>query len=169
MLVAIKGQNLAPTTTTATYPWPTQLAGTSVTFNGTAAALYYVSPSQIDAVVPSAIKDATTATIVVATATGVSAPFAAVVASSAIGIFTQDMSGCGQLSAFNIHADGSLSLNTQQNSLDPTSDYGLAIWLTGLGAFADRIDGVPWQYNPFGQPSQKRRFDFQPELSARHP
>ncbi len=147
MLVAITGQNLAPMATTAKYPWPTQLAGTSVTFNGIPSALYYVSTSQVDAVVPTDIGGAEIASIVIATATGESAPFMIAVAPSAIGIFTQDMSGCSQLSAFNIHADGSLSLNTPQDSLDPTSDYGLAIWLTGLGLFSDRMDGVPWQYN----------------------
>ena len=125
-----------------------QLAGTSVTFNGTRAALYYVSPSQINAVVPSAIQGSASATIVVTTAAGPSAAVTAAVAASAIGIFTRDMTGCAQLSAYNIHADGSLSLNTPQNSLNPVSDYGLAMWLTGLGAFPDRIDGMPWQYNP---------------------
>jgi uncharacterized protein (TIGR03437 family) len=148
MLVAIKGQGLAATSATADLPWPMQLAGTSVTFNGTPAALYYVSPSQINAVVPSAIQGSASATIVVKTAAGVSPPLTATVAASAIGIFTQDMSGCSQLSAYNIHSDGSVSLNTPQNSLDPISDYGLAIWLTGLGTFSDRIDGVPWQFNP---------------------
>jgi uncharacterized protein (TIGR03437 family) len=148
MLVAIKGQDLAATPATASFPWRMQLAGTSVTFNGTLAALYYVSPSQINAVVPSALQGSTSATIVVTTAAGASAPLTDKVAASAIGIFTQDMSGCAQLSAYNVHADGSLSLNNPQSSLDPLSDYGLAIWLTGLGAFSDRIDGEPWQYNP---------------------
>jgi uncharacterized protein (TIGR03437 family) len=148
MLVAIMGQGLATTPSMASFPWPMQLAGTSVTFNGTPAALYYVSPWQIDAVVPSVIQGSASATIVVTTAAGASAPLTATVAASAIGIFTQDMSGCAQLSAYNIHADGSLSLNTPQGSLDPVSDYGLAIWLTGLGAFPDRTDGVPWPYNP---------------------
>ena len=148
MLVAIRGQNLAGAATTADYPWPTQLAGTSVTFNGVLAALSYVSASQINAVVPGALQGATNATIVVTTDAGMSAPLTATVAANAIGIFTRDMSGCGQLSAYNIHSDGSVSLNTPQNSLDSVSDYGLAIWLTGLGSFPDRIDGVPWQYNP---------------------
>src|SRR5260221_14594841 len=72
MLVAIKGQGLAATTATSDFPWPPQLAGTSVTFNGTPAALYYVSPSQINAVVPSAIQGASSAMIVVKTAAGAS-------------------------------------------------------------------------------------------------
>lgn len=124
-----------------------QLGTTAVTFSGTRAALYYISPSQIDAVVPSAVQGLKSTTIIVTTGGGASAPLTATVAPSSIGVFTQDMSGCGQLSAFNIHADGSLSLNTPQSSLDPVSDFGLAIWFTGLGLFPDRTDGVPWQFN----------------------
>ena len=49
MVVAIKGQNLAASTATATIsPLPTTLANTSVTFNGTLAPLFYVSPTQIN-------------------------------------------------------------------------------------------------------------------------
>ena len=51
--------------------------------------------------------------------------------------------------AFNIHSDGRpLDLNTPQTSFDPQNDVGLAIFLTGLGTFADRFDGVLWNYNP---------------------
>jgi len=50
-----------------------------------------------------------------------------------LGVFTQDTSGCGQAVAYNVHADGSVSLNTPQNSLDPGKDAGLTFFLTGLG------------------------------------
>lgn len=66
---------------------------------------------------------------------------------SSLGIFTQDMTGCGQAVALNVHADGSVSLNSPQNSLDPQRDWGLTLFLTGVGAFADRTDGVPWPFN----------------------
>jgi hypothetical protein len=51
--------------------------------------------------------------------------------------------------AYNVHADGSVSLNTPQNSLDPEKDVGLTIFLTGLGGldFTDRQGGTPWTYN----------------------
>ncbi|MGD0360573.1 MAG: hypothetical protein ABSC93_06860 [Bryobacteraceae bacterium] len=67
-----------------------------------------------------------------------------------LGVFTQDSSGCGQAVAYNVHADGSVSLNTPQNSLDPDKDAGLTIYLTGLGGldFTDRPNGLPWTYNP---------------------
>jgi hypothetical protein len=63
------------------------------------------------------------------------------------GIFTQDQSGCGQAAALNVHADGSVSLNTPQDSFDPLKDVAIEFYLTGLGAVADRKDGVPWQFN----------------------
>jgi len=68
-----------------------------------------------------------------------------------MGIFTQGSTGCGQIAAFNVHADGSLAVNTPQNSLDPQTDLGLAIFLTGIGPFPDRKDGVPWQFNAADQ------------------
>src|SRR5260370_7720149 len=74
MLVAIRGQNLAGAATTADYPWPTQLAGTSVTFNAGLAALSYVSASQINAVVPGALQTATNAPIALPTAPSITPP-----------------------------------------------------------------------------------------------
>jgi len=40
-----------------------------------------------------------------------------------------------------------MALNTPQTSFDPQKDSGFAIFLTGLGYFPDRADGVPWSYN----------------------
>jgi uncharacterized protein (TIGR03437 family) len=150
MLVAIFGQSLATSTASppAGFPLPNQLAGTSVTFNGISAPLLYASPTQINAQVPTGVQSATQASVIVTTPAGRSDRISVAVQSSAIGIFTQDRTGCGQLSAFNVHADGSLSVNTPQNSLDPVNDWGLTTFLTGLGVFSDRVDGVPSQYNP---------------------
>lgn len=53
-LITLYGQNLAPETMEATeFPLPTQMAGTDVIINGTKAPLLYVSPGQINAIVPS--------------------------------------------------------------------------------------------------------------------
>ncbi|MGC9948235.1 MAG: hypothetical protein ABSF64_17865 [Bryobacteraceae bacterium] len=157
VLVTIRGQNLATSTETASgFPLPTSLGGATVTFTGTAgplrAPLLYASPTQIDAQAPDGIAGTS---VVVSTAAGSSAPFQIPVATGtspyligALGIFTQDTSGCGQAVAYNVHPDGSVSLNTPQNSLDPEKDVGLTIYLTGLGAldFPDRQTGVPWTY-----------------------
>jgi uncharacterized protein (TIGR03437 family) len=159
MLVAINGQNLSTSQTVAAdYPWTTELAGSTVSFNGIPAALSYVSPTQINAVVPSALPISTfgnageeipaPAAVVVTTANGASSPVTANVQYWSPAVFTQDTSGCGQASAFNVHADGTVSLNTPENSFDPASDRALTLFLTGLGPFTDRIDGIPWQFNP---------------------
>ena len=154
MWVAIKGRHLASSTETASaYPLPTSLGGAKVAFNGVTARLLYASPVQINAEVPSILSGMIgpnpTSNVVVTTAAGSSDPYEIAVNGSSVGIFTQGGTGCGQAIAFNIHLDGSpLSLNTPQNSLDPNKDFGLAIFLTGLGDFADRIDGVPYIYNP---------------------
>jgi uncharacterized protein (TIGR03437 family) len=55
-LVSIFGSNLTGPTQSTTYgdtgSYPTSVASTSVTFNGVAASLLYVSPTQINAIVP---------------------------------------------------------------------------------------------------------------------
>jgi uncharacterized protein (TIGR03437 family) len=158
MAITIKGQNLAMSTEIATgYRLPSTLGGATVYFGGPSAAikapLTYASPSQINAVVPNGISGTA---IVVTTAAGSSPIYSIPVvtatppyAAGPLGIFTEDTSGCGQAVAYNVHADGSVSLNTPQNSLDPKKDAGLTIFLTGLGAldFNDRSDAIPWAYN----------------------
>jgi hypothetical protein len=65
--VALFGSNLAPLAAAATSsPWPRVLEGTSVFFNGVAAPLGYVSPSQINAQVPYGTKPGTATVTVVA-------------------------------------------------------------------------------------------------------
>ena len=61
--ISLFGQNMAQTVATASYPLPTTLAGSSLTINGVAAPLYYVSPTQIDAQVPFATASGTATAI----------------------------------------------------------------------------------------------------------
>jgi uncharacterized protein (TIGR03437 family) len=149
MLVSIYGSNLSNTAaTTNGLQWPTQLAGTTVRFNGIAAPLEYVSPTQINAQVPTGIAGRTSANIVVSALAGSSDIFPVAVNSGLeLGIFTQDGSGCGQGAVLNVHADGSATPNTPHESFDPQKDLGFSIFLTGMGAFSDRVDGHPWSFN----------------------
>ena len=153
MLVSIFGHDFSKLTFTSTAnPFPIQLNGTSVTFNGTLAPILYLSPTQINVQVPSAIQGSPAADVIVTTAAGASNAITVSVSDGkAMGIFTQGSTGCGQIAAFNVHADGSIAVNTPQNSLDPQTDLGLSIFLTGIGPFADRKDGVPWQFNQSDQ------------------
>src|ERR1019366_10605210 len=64
MLVSIFGSNLAVQAASVNaFPLPTQLAGTSATFDGVAAPLLYVSPNQINAQVPTAVQGLTSANL----------------------------------------------------------------------------------------------------------
>jgi uncharacterized protein (TIGR03437 family) len=112
------------------------LAGTSVTINGFPAPLAFVSPTQINAQVPSSLyagtsSEFTTASLVVTTSAGSSAPAVAALAIGAPGFFTAEGSGCGQTAALNVKSDGTLSANSSSNSVAP-GDY-VALFGTGFG------------------------------------
>jgi uncharacterized protein (TIGR03437 family) len=153
-IATIFGINLATSTQTAeSTPLPRQLAGTSVSVNGIAAPLFYVSPTQINFQMPSSndttpgISPATG--IVVGTAAGLSGPYLTVVTgmNSVPGIFTMDSSGCGPGAVLNVSADGSTSLNSPTNSAVP-GGY-ISIYGTGNGYVLNQPpDGVPASSSP---------------------
>jgi uncharacterized protein (TIGR03437 family) len=125
--VALFGTGLAATTATAKPPYPTaNFNGVTVTINGKNAPLYFVSPGQINALVPFATTGPT-ATIVVqsggATSNTVTVPLAA----TAPGVYSLDQSGSG--SGAILHADFSLV-----NDASPaTAGETVLIFLTGMG------------------------------------
>ena len=84
----------------------TQLAGTSVTFNGTPAPMIYTSSTQLAAIIPYEVSG-TSAQVVVTYQGQVSTSATVQLASSAPGLFTLDSSGKGQLAAIN--QDGSIN------------------------------------------------------------
>jgi uncharacterized protein (TIGR03437 family) len=92
MIVAAFGLNLAASTpNTPGSPLPTQLAGTTVTLNGIAVPLYYVSPTQINLQIPYEIS-ANTSAIVKVTANGQNATFQLPIFANAPEVFA-DTSG----------------------------------------------------------------------------
>lgn len=144
-LAAVFGTNLAATTAPGTPPYQTTLGGTTVTINGVAAPLLFVSPGQINFQMPSSVANTewftiTGANIVVTTAAGASGQVTFDVGSMP-GLFTADASGCGQATALNIRADGSASMNSALHSAAP-GDY-IALYGTGLGfAGSEPPDGM---------------------------
>jgi uncharacterized protein (TIGR03437 family) len=78
----------------------TELAGTAVSFNGIAAPILYASATQVAAIVPYAIDDAT-AQVSVTYQGKASAAFPVAVAPSAPSLFTLNQTGSGQASAIN--------------------------------------------------------------------
>lgn len=102
-LFAIFGDGLSPETATAgALPWPTQLGGTSVSVNGIAVPLYYVSSTQINGQLPVEIQPGPAQLVVSDGLTSV--PVAFNVPNAWPGIFTY-----GLLRAIAVNPDGSLN------------------------------------------------------------
>ena len=107
---------------------PFTLGGTTVTFDGIAAPLLYVSAGQLNVVVPYGVAGKTTSTVRVATASN--AYTAAVdVEATAPALFTANGSGLGPLAALNENG----KLNTQANPAAP--DSVVVLYATGAGKF----------------------------------
>lgn len=134
-IVAIFGSNLAAGSTSASAPFPLTLGGASVTVNGLRAPLLFVSPSQINAQLPSTLAIASgtvgTASVVVTSAAGASAPTNLYLTLTDPAFFTADGSGCGEAAALNIKPDGTVSVNSSVNSAAP-GDY-ITLFGTGFG------------------------------------
>jgi uncharacterized protein (TIGR03437 family) len=135
-LASIFGSDLTVAAASAQQtPLPTDLAGTSVTVNGSLAPLLYVSPTQINFQIPSSLDSSpfeyTQASIVVTTAAGSSAPVEIPVYYTSPSLFSDDGSGFGQAAALNVSTDGTVSLNSPMNSAAP-GDF-ISLFGTGFG------------------------------------
>jgi uncharacterized protein (TIGR03437 family) len=131
----IRGRNLAKATTPVqdSYPLPASLEGVSlsVTVNGTTThpILYYVTPRQIGAILPSATPVG--AGQITVTSNGETSPSAPIqVVRSAFGILTLSGSGAGRAAAFDA-ANRYLSV---PNSVNPGEILNL--WGSGIGSAA---------------------------------
>ena len=137
-LFAITGKGLGPDTLQqATFPLPTTdgLGGVTVQASVGGATvdciMVYVSATQVGAILPSGTPLGTgTVTL---NNNGVAASKPITVVPAAFGIFTQTPnSGAAQALAFNVNSDGSATLNTTMQSVQPEQDVLLNG--TGLGA-----------------------------------
>jgi uncharacterized protein (TIGR03437 family) len=137
-LFAIRGKDLGPDPLQqASFPLPTTdgLAGITVQASVGGATvdciMVYVSPIEVGAILPSMIPIGKgTVTL---NNNGVTASGPITVVAAAFGIFTQTpKSGAAQALAFNLNPDGSATLNTSMQSVQPGQD--MLINGTGLGA-----------------------------------
>ncbi len=137
-IATIFGQNLAPTTASAAQvPLPTSLAGVSVLMTapglssqGVPLPLLFVSPGQINFQIPNAPSGGL-GPITIETPNGTSESVQVYFPMVAPGIFTQDGSGCGPAWVLNIAGNGSWTLNSPENSVEPGGL--IAILGTGRG------------------------------------
>ena len=141
-IFAIFGTNLSSTTVPLQgAPLQTTLSGVSLSVTvGTTTTqplLYFLSPGQINAVLPSATPVGT-GTITVTNSAGTSAPFTIQVVEGAFGLLTFNY-GSGPLAGFNASNGGAyLGFSAAANPGDV-----LELWGTGLGPVADDTKGGP--------------------------
>jgi uncharacterized protein (TIGR03437 family) len=143
-LLVLTGSNLAPNAsigagdiaTTATFP--TKLNGVQVLIDGIPAPLYYVSATQLAAIVPYAASQFSFATIQVNNNGSLSHTVTEFVQPGTPGVFTNPANGLGVAAA--LHAD--YSLITENSPAQPGEN--ISVYLTGLGAvFPPNSDGAP--------------------------
>jgi uncharacterized protein (TIGR03437 family) len=151
-LLTLYGSNLASSTLTAGIPFPTTgLGGVHVTIGGLPAAIYYVSPSQISAIVPYGVTVGSVAEIQVTSDMGSSNVVTNYVSATAPGVFTQNQQGTGYGEIEHLGIGNSVapvgSVVSDANPAMPGET--LAVYLTGLGAVSPAIsDGAPGPSGP---------------------
>lgn len=125
--VAIFGTNLASAVAGAdSVPLPASLAGVSVTVGGIAAPLLYVSPGQLNVLIPSGvvIPANTVVPLVVTSPGGVSSAYNVRLTRNAPGIFTRNGAGTGRALVFNPSFKAVDTIAAKDN---------LILYATGLG------------------------------------
>jgi uncharacterized protein (TIGR03437 family) len=137
MIVVIHGSGLGPAqliqNQASNGQFGKAIGGTVVSFNGIPAPILYTSATQVAAVVPYAIRDAT-ARVTVTYQGNVSTGFTVPVVLSAPGLFTLNETGAGQAVAIN--ADG--TINTAANP----AKIGSSILLYATGEGETALAGV---------------------------
>ncbi len=138
-IVTLFGSGLGPATLTSATPangqYPTQLAGTSVTFNNVPAAIIYTSANLVTVATPYEITGSSTASIVV-TYQGKTYTATAPVATTVPALFTRNQSGIGQAAAVNV-SDGSINSPASPAKL---GSY-ISLYATGEGYTTAPVDG----------------------------
>jgi uncharacterized protein (TIGR03437 family) len=131
-IVAIYGTALGPanpafTTLDSTGKVSTSTGGVTVSFNGVAAPLTYVSSTQIDAIVPYEIAGSSSLSVQVTYQQQASSQLSLQIATAAPALFTQNSSGTGPGAILN----GNNQLNTQQSPAAKGSV--IELFMTGEG------------------------------------
>jgi uncharacterized protein (TIGR03437 family) len=140
-LVSIFGANLGTPPITAQYNdsglYPTTFGNTTVTFNGTVAALLYVSTTQINAVVPYEAAGQKTVSVIVTHDSVASPAFSVPLMDTSPAIFTATQNGKGQGAILNDDPN----VNQTPNSADNPAAKGIpiTIYATGGGLLSQPV------------------------------
>ena len=134
-------QQTAVATLTSAGQWPTTLAGLTVTVDGQAAEVYYVSPGQINFLVPDITDFGSVNVVITTVASGATQTSTVNLQNTALGIFSSNSSGAGPGAILNgvTGAAAPFLVVTPQNSGSDLRTR-LAIYCTGL-----RYAGNPTQ------------------------
>jgi uncharacterized protein (TIGR03437 family) len=131
-LMSIYGANLAPSSVLATLPLPSSLNEVQVLINGVAAPLVYVSPTQINFVVPWEVDGQTSATVMIQNGGMQSSPLQAAVAVATPAIFTINAQGQGAILIANTSIIAAPA-GAFPNSRPAQAGEYIEIYATGLG------------------------------------
>ena len=153
-LISIYGANLGPSTpvsATGSGNLPTSLGGTTVTFDGTQAPLFYVSSSVVNVETPVTLVPGNTTTIGVTSTFGQSTTVTLPVVPARPGIYTVESGGAGQARAIN--QDGTTNGNGTVTAAgtDKAAPPGTVIQLfaSGLGTLDPAVaTGAPAPTSP---------------------
>jgi uncharacterized protein (TIGR03437 family) len=147
-LLLIYGAGLASGIQVASaIPFPTTLGNVQVMINGIPAPIYYVTPTQLSAIVPYGVSG-TVAKVQVFNNNVPSNAVTSLLVKTAPGVLTQLQNGLGYGDA--IHQDGTLVNDKNPAQIGET----VSVFLTGLGAVSPTIaDGAAGPLNPFSNAS----------------
>jgi uncharacterized protein (TIGR03437 family) len=143
-LITIKGTNLGPSTATSFSVAPggtvsNNLAGVQVMFDTIPGTPIYVSPTQINVIVPYEIAGRATTNVTVVYSSQASTGIQQTVASQAPGIFTDSSNGAGQASVLNQNGtlngpSSGLVIGNQNITTSPAAEGSvIAVFMTGGG------------------------------------
>ena len=145
LLTIFNSSNLADDTVVASSPFPTTLDNVQVSIGGLPAPIYYVTPTQIAAIIPYAV--AGPIAMVQVTNNGVLSNAVPVyVNESEPGVLTANQNGLGYAAA--VRPDYSIVSAANPTVIGET----IAVFLTGLGAVSPSVaDGAPGPFSPFSE------------------
>jgi uncharacterized protein (TIGR03437 family) len=126
--LTLVGTGLANTTSEASVPFPMNLSGVQVLINQVQAPIYYVSPTQINVVVPYITNPGSVATIQVINNDVDSNVVTQFTGMTSAGVFSEPVGGIGDAAA--LHPDFSVITEASPAQIGET----VAVYLSGMGA-----------------------------------